>query len=49
MLTLRQILIEDNGVYQLNSNELELLQYYANSIEHLVNTIQTNQLISENI
>ncbi|MEE9335351.1 MAG: 1-acyl-sn-glycerol-3-phosphate acyltransferase [Granulosicoccaceae bacterium] len=39
MLTLRHILHEDNGVYKLDEKELELLQYYANSIEHLVDTL----------
>ncbi len=36
MLTLRRILNESNGEFSVNPDELELLQYYANSIAHLV-------------
>ncbi len=43
MLTLRHLLLIDNGssgkdsgLYSINPKEIELLQYYANSIEHLV-------------
>ena len=43
MLTLRHVLKEDNGVYKLNEKELELLQYYANSIEHLVESLTPTQ------
>ena len=43
MLTLRHVLQEDNSVYRLNLDELELLQYYANSIEHLVDSLTPSQ------
>jgi glycerol-3-phosphate O-acyltransferase len=36
MLTLRRVLNQNNGEFSLNQDELELLQYYANSIAHLV-------------
>ena len=35
MLTLRHLVIEDDGTYRANPNELVLLQYYANAIVHL--------------
>ncbi|OED43084.1 hypothetical protein AB833_04635 [Chromatiales bacterium (ex Bugula neritina AB1)] len=37
MLTLRYVLIEAQGLLSINSKELPLLNYYANSIAHLVN------------
>ncbi len=43
MLTLRHVLLEDNNVFKLNEKELELLQYYANSIEHLVDSLKAPQ------
>jgi glycerol-3-phosphate O-acyltransferase len=36
MLTLRRILLESDGVYRVNPEELSLLHYYANSIAHLL-------------
>ena len=35
MLTLRHMVVEEEGVYRANPNELQALQYYANSIAHL--------------
>jgi glycerol-3-phosphate O-acyltransferase len=35
MLTLRHLVIEDDGNYRANPDELVLLQYYANAIAHL--------------
>jgi glycerol-3-phosphate O-acyltransferase len=35
MLTLRRMVIEDDGLYRANEHELHALQYYANSIDHL--------------
>lgn len=37
MLTLRHILIEQQGIYSANPKDSHLLDYYANSIAHLVN------------
>ena len=39
MLTLRKLLFEEDGLYTMNSAELPLLNYYANSITHLVATL----------
>ncbi len=39
MLTLRHILIEKDGEFSVNKNELPLLEYYSNSIKHLVDTL----------
>jgi len=39
MLTLRGVLIDTNGELSLNHNELVLLNYYANSIKHLVSRV----------
>jgi len=36
MLTLRHILNDNDGEYSVNDAEITLLEYYANSIEHLV-------------
>ena len=41
MLTLRQILVEDDGLYTANANDLPILRYYANSISHLIDTSPT--------
>jgi len=38
MLTLRQILVDDEGVLSVNPKEHALINYYANSIAHLINT-----------
>lgn len=38
MLTLRQILTENDGLYTANANDLPILRYYANSISHLIDT-----------
>ena len=38
MLTLRHILVEDQGVLRANAEEHALLHYYANSIAHLFET-----------
>src|SRR3954469_10804312 len=35
MLTLRHLVLEDDGNYRANPNELMLLKYYANAIAHL--------------
>lgn len=35
MLTLRHLVLEDDGNYRANPNELMLLRYYANAIAHL--------------
>ena len=35
MLTLRHLVLEDDGNYRANPGELILLKYYANSIAHL--------------
>jgi len=39
MLTLRHILIDIDGEYSVNPQERLLLEYYANSIKHLVDTV----------
>jgi len=36
MLTLRRLVIEEEGLYQARQEELPLLRYYANSIAHLL-------------
>ena len=35
MLTLRRLIIIEDGMYRANTKEVALLRYYANSIEHL--------------
>jgi len=35
MLTLRRLVMEENGLFRANPRELQVLQYYANSIDHL--------------
>ncbi len=35
MLTIRRVIVEREGVFLLNRNEQQLLDYYANSIAHL--------------
>jgi hypothetical protein len=35
VLTDRNILVEEEGSYHTNPNELVLLEYYANAIAHL--------------
>ena len=35
MLTIRRVIVEHEGVFQLNQDERQLLDYYANSIIHL--------------
>jgi glycerol-3-phosphate O-acyltransferase len=35
MLTLRHLVLEEDGNYRANPNELMLLKYYANAIAHL--------------
>ena len=35
MLTLRNLVLEENGRYRANPAELALLRYYANAIAHL--------------
>ena len=37
MLTLRELVSQQDGLYLANPTELNLLRYYANSIAHLVN------------
>jgi len=39
MLTLRHILTDNNGDFKVNLKELALLEYYANSIKHLVDSL----------
>jgi len=39
MLTLRHILTDNNGEFCVNPKELALLEYYANSIKHLVDSL----------
>lgn len=36
MLTLRHIIVETDGIYHINEDEIDLLRYYANSITHLL-------------
>jgi glycerol-3-phosphate O-acyltransferase len=36
MLTLRRLIDEQDGIYTARSSELSVLQYYANSIAHLI-------------
>ena len=40
MLTLRHILLDKDGEFSTNEKELPLLEYYANSIKHLVDAVQ---------
>jgi len=42
MLTLRYILTDIDGEYSVNQQELPLLEYYANSIKHLVDKTKAN-------
>jgi glycerol-3-phosphate O-acyltransferase len=35
MLTLRHLILEEDGSYRANPKELILLKYYANAIVHL--------------
>ena len=36
MLALRGLILEENGLYRVNPDDLALLRYYASSIEHLL-------------
>ena len=36
MLTLRHLVLEEGGLYRINPGELAVLNYYANSISHLL-------------
>jgi glycerol-3-phosphate O-acyltransferase len=38
MLTLRHLVLEEDGNYRADPDELMLLKYYANSIVHLFDT-----------
>jgi glycerol-3-phosphate O-acyltransferase len=38
MLTLRHLVLEEDGNYRANPKELILLKYYANAIAHLFDT-----------
>ncbi len=40
MLTLRHILHDNDGEFSVNQKELPLLEYYANSIKHLVDELE---------
>jgi glycerol-3-phosphate O-acyltransferase len=40
MLTLRRMVTEEEGLYRANANELQALQYYANSIDHLCKELE---------
>jgi len=42
MLTLRHILTDNQGAFSVNQQELPLLEYYANSIKHLVNSLESS-------
>jgi len=42
MLTLRHILTDQEGEFSVNQKELPLLEYYANSIKHLVESLSEN-------
>jgi glycerol-3-phosphate O-acyltransferase len=44
MLTLRHLVLEDDGTYRANPEELVLLRYYANAIAHLFKTTATQPL-----
>lgn len=39
MLTLRGVLLDDDGLLRANPAELQLLTYYSNSIKHLLKTV----------
>lgn len=47
MLVLRRVLDSDNGLYKVNPDDQLLLQYYANSITHLVERLQPANQITE--
>ena len=38
MLTLRRLLVEENGLFTAQKNEIPVLRYYANSVAHLPRT-----------
>jgi glycerol-3-phosphate O-acyltransferase len=38
MLRLRHLVAEVDGLYRVNADEIPLLDYYANSISHLLAT-----------
>ena len=44
MLTLRHLVLEDDGIYRANPDERVLLQYYANAIAHLFKATATPPL-----
>ena len=46
MLTLRRILIEDEGLLRANPDETAIIRYYANSIAHLI-PCQSRELSSQ--
>jgi glycerol-3-phosphate O-acyltransferase len=35
MLTLRHLVVEEDGNYRINAKDIMLLEYYANAIAHL--------------
>jgi len=43
MLTLRHILNDTDGDYSVNQQELPLLEYYSNSIKHLVDSLGSGE------
>jgi len=47
MLTLRRLVVEDDGAYRTNPDELLLVQYYANSIVHLFKSTTTRPLAKQ--
>ena len=50
MLTLRHIILEEDGLYRADPEEEVVLRYYANSIAHLVDkTISNEKVINENL
>ena len=40
MLTLRRMVVERDGMYTVNPPDLKLVAYYANSIQHLLDSLQ---------
>ena len=43
MLTLRHLVVEQQGLYTAHTHELPLLAYYANSIAHLVDAVDPSE------
>jgi len=47
MLTLRHILLDDKGEFSVNLEELPLLEYYSNSIKHLVLKLENTASVKQ--